>query len=165
ETAALADGQTIQITGTVVIEGLKFYILESKLDYVILGVDSMRSLGVSLSFLPGSTRMVVLGRGTPSLSQGDDSCENSGLLAHLWSPHALPSTADFCLCDWRPVEDAEGYVWHSRRLREGEVKDTEGQKYCIEVSIPTDREKLASLHGGKDFGAALLERLNPAERL
>ncbi|KAF4652552.1 hypothetical protein FOL47_011030 [Perkinsus chesapeaki] len=163
EAVALADGKVINILGTVVLEGLTFNILASNLDYLILGVDSMRTLVVCLSFYPGSTKTVVLGRSAILRTAKMNSPDNRSPLAHLWTPSSLDDKQNFYICDWRPIEDAEGYAWHARLLRDDEIKNTMEQRYCIEVSIPVDQERLGSLPNGNDFGTALLKKLSPDE--
>ncbi|KAF4680097.1 hypothetical protein FOZ60_014051, partial [Perkinsus olseni] len=171
EVVTLANSSKSHVCGTISINNLVFRVLDSSVDYLIIGVKSMYDLGISLSFGDGhSAGLFAISMGQAHTIASLCACGLTGYdgrdqLCTVWSPNVFESslTGDVSpVCDWLPVVGSEGYCW---RARADEERDTATQRYAIQVKVPHDKEKVARYPSRGDYGRRMVEKMEEAEQV
>ncbi|KAF4684476.1 hypothetical protein FOZ63_017562 [Perkinsus olseni] len=174
EVVTLANGSKSHVCGTISINNLVFRVLNSNVDYLIIGVKSMYDLGISLSFGDGhSAGLFAISMGQAHTIASLCACGLTGYdgrdqLCTVWSPNLFESTLTgevSSVCDWLPVVGSEGYCWRARALEPDEERDTATQRYAIEVKVPYDKEKVARYPSRGDYGRRMVEKMEEAEQV
>ncbi|KAF4672182.1 hypothetical protein FOL47_000833 [Perkinsus chesapeaki] len=188
---SMPNGISEEIVGSIVIGDLPFRVMSTPdgrgAQYLIMGVKSMHELGIDINFADTGDKKnngCPMGLFTismksppllyPVLKLSPLEVDNRlslpwhHELSTVWSPNLLEDglpNLSTNTTGWHMVVGSTGYRWRARRLREGELRDTPSQQFCIEVESPFDADRLKKIPPRKDYGGRLVGRLDNDEKV